>query len=79
MRDGGFVKVCYIIYAKVYCQRELPGYLKEDDWVSFYQSKVIVYEYKSMVDGSCIGKPYYYNYSEMLKIYEEKSLSWLKH
>lgn len=32
-----------------------------------------------MVDGSCIGKPYYYNYSEMLKIYEEKSLSWLKH
>ncbi|CAD8168236.1 unnamed protein product [Paramecium octaurelia] len=71
IRDGGFVKV--------YCQRDLPAYLKEDDWVTFYQSKVIAYEYKSMVDGSCIGKPYYYNFSEMLKIYEEKSLSWLKH
>ena len=54
---------------QVFCQRELPKYLQENDWAHLYQSKIITYEYKQNVDGSCIGKPHYYTNKEQIEIY----------
>ncbi|CAK78809.1 unnamed protein product (macronuclear) [Paramecium tetraurelia] len=67
-QDGGFIKV--------YCQKELPQYLIEDNWVDMYKTKIISYEYNQIVNALLIQKPHYCSVTEVLDIWNLDSLAW---
>ncbi|CAD8137732.1 unnamed protein product [Paramecium pentaurelia] len=67
-QDGGFIKV--------YCQKELPQYLIEDNWVDIYKTKIISYEYNQIVNALLIQKPHYCSSTEILDIWNLDSLVW---
>ncbi|CAD8047237.1 unnamed protein product [Paramecium sonneborni] len=67
-QDGGFIKV--------YCQKKLPQYLIDDDWIDMYKRKIISYEFGQIVNALLIQRPHYCTDTEVLEIWNQDSLAW---